>query len=112
MRKKGIDTPSEHKHSRKMSSKPSIKEPVIAEKISRKFNMPEDIIAGAPILTGYGSHIFCVENYKSIIEYTSNIVRIQTKLGRIHIVGKNLVIAYFRDDAMCILGDINSIEYH
>lgn len=112
MRKESIYRPSEHKHSKKAKTKPSIQEPVVAEKISRKFNISEDVIAGAPILTGYGHHRFCIENYKSIIEYTSNIVRIQTKLGRIHIIGKNLVIAYFRDDGMCIVGDINSIEYH
>lgn len=112
MLKRDRNKPSVHKHSKKPAVKPSMNEPVIAERISRKMNMTEDIIAKAPVLTGYGTHRFCVENYRSIIEYTDCIVRIQTKTCRIHIIGEKLVIAYFREDGMCVTGNIKSIEYH
>lgn len=101
-----------HRHSPKPDSKPSINEPVIAQKISHLFQIPDDMLASAPILTGYGSHRFCVENYRNIIEYTEEVIRIQTKTCRIHILGKRLVIAYFREDAMCVMGDISCVEYH
>ena len=74
--------------------------------------MSEDIIAGAPLLMGYGRGRLCIENYRNIIEYTDSLIRIQTKTGRIHIIGRNLVIAYFRDDGMCVVGEIGTIEYH
>ena len=61
---------------------------------------------------GYGRGRLCIENYRNIIEYTDSLIRIQTKTGRIHIIGRNLVIAYFRDDGMCIVGEIGTIEYH
>lgn len=101
-----------HKHAKGLSAKPSLREPVIADSISKRLHISEDVIAKAPIVTGYGTHRFCVENYRKIIEYTQEIIRIQTKLGRIHILGNNLVIAYFREDSMCVMGDISSVEYH
>lgn len=104
--------PAMHKHTKTMKAVPSDKEPQIADYISRKFQMSEDIIARAPLLMGYGRHRLCIENYRHIVEYTDELVRIQTKTGRIHVLGKGLVIAYFRDDGMCIVGNIESIEYH
>lgn len=112
MRGKHSLQPSKHRHSGKLSAAPSTGEPVIADAISKKLRIQEDIIAQAPIVMGYGTHRFCVENYRNIIEYTQELVRIQTKTVRIHIIGKNLVIAYFRDDGMCVMGDICAVEYH
>lgn len=112
VRKKNSLRPVRHKHMGKLDTCPSVNEPVIADSISKKLHIPEDILAQAPIVMGYGTHRFCVENYRNIIEYTQEIIRIQTKTVRIHIIGKNLVIAYFRDDGMCVMGDISSVEYH
>ncbi len=112
MKRKSIFRPTSHRHQKKLDANPSYSEPVIAESISKKLRISEDVIAKAPIVMGYGTHRFCVENYQNIIEYTQEIIRIQTKTGRIHIIGKNLVIAYFRDDGMCVMGDISSVEYH
>lgn len=112
MRNKSLLRPAKHKHSKKPDVSPSFKEPVIANALSTKLRISEDILAQAPIVMGYGTHRFCVENYRNIIEYTQDLIRIQTKTVRIHIIGKNLVIAYFRDDGMCVIGDISSVEYH
>ncbi len=112
MRSRGSMSPSRHKHSKKLNTVPSHSEPVIANALSKKLRISEDVLAHAPIVMGYGTHRFCVENYRNIIEYTQELIRIQTKTVRIHIIGKNLVIAYFRDDGMCVVGDISSVEYH
>lgn len=111
MKKKPIKI-EKHSHSKKMDTRVSTGEPVLAEKLSRKLKLSEDILAKAPIVMGYGSHRFCIENYRNIIEYTEERIRIQTKTGRIHLVGEKLVIAYFRDDGMCVMGNISSVEYY
>ena len=112
MRNRGSMHPPRHKHSKKLNTVPSHNEPVIADALSKKIHISEDVLARAPIVMGYGTHRFCIENYRNIIEYTQDLIRIQTKTVRIHITGKNLVIAYFRDDGMCVMGDISSVEYH
>lgn len=112
MRKKKAVLPSRHVHSKKMSTRPSYDEPHLANTISRKIKLSEDVLAGAPIVTGYGKQRFCIENYRNIIEYTEELIRIQTKSGKIHLIGKNLAIAYYRDDSMCVVGNIQAVEYH
>lgn len=81
------------------------------EELSNRLHLPADILAGAPIITATGRNELCLENYKGIIEFNSNLIRIQTKLCRICIEGKNLNILYFTEDEMKITGYINTIYY-
>lgn len=81
------------------------------EQISDTMHLPGDILAGAPILTVIGQRELYLENYRSIIEYTGDEIRIQTKTGRIHIMGKSLNINYYTGDSMKITGRIYQICY-
>lgn len=81
------------------------------EAVSEKMKLSSDILAGAPIVTVIGQTELSVENYKGIIEYTGDLLRIQTKTGRIHIEGKNLVIRQFSEDGMKVSGFIRIIQY-
>lgn len=83
----------------------------LMETISSGFNLPDDVIAGAPLLMATGKNQICVENYKGIIEYTGTLIRIQTKICKIVIEGKRLNIDYFTSDEMRISGYIDSIRY-
>jgi sporulation protein YqfC len=81
------------------------------EELSNRLHLPADMLAGAPIITATGRNELCLENYKGIIEFNNNLIRIQTKLCRICIEGKNLNILYFTEDEMKITGYINTIYY-
>lgn len=81
------------------------------ETVSDRMKLPSDILAGAPILIITGQTELSIENYKGIIEYTGDLLRIQTKTGRIHIEGKNLVIRNYTEDAMKVSGYISHIDY-
>ena len=74
-------------------------------------NMPKDVVLKVPILTVTGQMEVCVENYRGILEYTELLVRIQTKIGQIRIVGHALQIDYYTNDEMKITGEITSIDY-
>lgn len=111
-RKKDLAVPRKHKHHKGEDTTPAAREPVLAAIFTEKLNLTEDVLKKAPIVMGYGNRRFCIENYNNIIEYTKERVRIQTKTGRIHILGKNLMIAYYRDDGMCVIGEITAVEYH
>lgn len=75
-------------------------------------NMPKDVMLGVPILTMTGQTEVNVENYRGILEYTEWMIRVQTKIGQIKIVGKSLQIDYYTNDEMKITGHIDAIEYH
>ena len=91
--------------------KTNYKKQTYLEEISNHLHLPADIIAGAPIITATGRNELCLENYKGIIEFNGNLIRIQTKICRICIEGKHLNILYFTEDEMRITGYIEAIYY-
>lgn len=72
--------------------------------------MPPDVSMHVPILTLTGSHELIIENYRGILEYTDSLIRIQTKIGQMKIVGKCLNIEYYTNDEMQVTGNITCID--
>ncbi len=83
----------------------------IKTKIAEKLNIPEDISNGIPIVTVMGNNEVYVENYKGIIVYEKNCIKIQTKNCRITFKGKKLEIVYYTNVDMKITGELESICY-
>ena len=83
----------------------------VKSKIAEKLNIPEDISDGLPIVTITGKNEVYVENYKGIIEYENNRIKIQTKCSRIIFQGKNLQIQYYTNVDMKITGELETVTY-
>lgn len=81
------------------------------KKLSQAASLPKDVICHAPIVTIVGKEEMTLENYRGIIEYTDNLIRIQTKTGQIKIIGSTLNIEYYNNDEMKIIGRITCLEY-
>ncbi len=81
-------------------------------RITDAAGMPKDVLLGVPLLTIAGQSEACIENYRGILEYTDKLIRIQTKLGKIHVIGRNLQIEFYTNDEMKIIGHITVIEFH
>lgn len=81
-------------------------------RISDAAGMPKDVVLGSPLITVTGQSEACIENYRGILEYTDKLIRIQTKLGKIHVVGRKLQIEFYTNDEMKIVGHIMMIEFH
>jgi sporulation protein YqfC len=98
----GLDQKNKYKPDQKLS---------YLEELSNRLHLPADVLAGAPIITATGRNELCLENYKGIIEYNGNLIKVQTKLCKICIEGKQLNILYFTEDEMRITGYIQAIYY-
>ena len=81
-------------------------------RITDAAGMPKVVLLGVPLLTIAGQSEACIENYRGILEYTDKLIRIQTKLGKIHVIGRNLQIEFYTNDEMKIVGHITVIEFH
>ena len=73
--------------------------------------MPKDVVFVVPVITILGRNEICIENYRGIIEYTEQLVRVQTKSGQIRLTGKRLKIEYYTNDEMKITGYLESLEF-
>jgi sporulation protein YqfC len=85
--------------------------PTYLEELSSRICLPSDILAGAPVITATGRNELRLENYKGIIEYNGNVIKVQTKICKVCIEGKQLNILYFTEDEMRITGHIQAIYY-
>ena len=83
----------------------------VKEQMSEALNLPKDLTLGAVILTITGKHEAYVENYMSLIEYTENQIRIQTRTCKLEIHGTGLDIAYYTNEEMKITGELLEVKY-
>ena len=83
----------------------------VKEQMTEALNLRKDLTLGAVILTITGKHEAYVENYMSLIEYTENQIRIQTRTCKLEIHGKQLEIVYYTNEEMKITGELLEVKY-
>lgn len=81
------------------------------EQLSEGTQMTGDIIAGQPLITIVGRHSIKISNYQSILEYSTEQIRISTKKYPVTIRGETLCIEYFMKDEIKIVGNILGVLY-
>ena len=73
--------------------------------------LPKDLAKGEALIGLTGREEVYIENYKGILECTSEVVMIATGKCRIRIVGKNLKVNYYTNDEMKIEGFLQQILF-
>lgn len=84
------------------------KSKIIREKMGQILDMPLDMIKDYSRMTLIGNESVLIENYKGIIEYEDDVIRLSNKIC---ILGFKLFIDEITDDEILITGDIKSIEF-
>lgn len=82
----------------------------LKEKIITACNIPKDAALGFPITTIIGNREISIENYRGILEYNTELIKVLTKMGQIKISGIDLEIEYYTNDEMKIIGRFEGIE--
>ncbi len=83
----------------------------LKESMIESLQLPKDLMLGMPIVTVTGFHEAYIENYKGILEYSEEMILLQTKTCQIEIQGEKLHIMYYTNDEMKVEGMISSIQY-
>ena len=81
------------------------------EVIVESLKLPKDTMLGAAIVTVTGNREAFIENYKGIIEYTTESIILQGKNCKICFEGKRLAIDYYTNEDMKISGSIDAVRY-
>ena len=81
------------------------------ELIVESLKLPKDTMLGAAIVTVTGNREAFIENYKGIIEYTTESIVLQGKNCKICFEGKQLSIDYYTNEDMKISGSIDAVRY-
>lgn len=83
----------------------------VKENMVESLELPKDLMYGASIVTITGRREVLIENYKGILEYTEDYIKIQAKNVKLTVYGKQLSIEYYTSEDMKVIGFIKSIEY-
>lgn len=81
------------------------------EKIASKLEIPKDVILDLSKVIIVGAHDVTIENYRGIIQYDSELIRLNTKTGMVKISGLSLEITEISDEDISITGLISSVEF-
>jgi len=80
-------------------------------RIVKALELPSEIVLDLPRLSMIGNEELLVENYKGIIEYTPELLRLHTKTGILFVEGKSLCLKQVTTDQINITGCILHIRY-
>lgn len=99
------------KKMKKSVQKEEVEKNPIKRQVSELFEIPREIILNLPLVTVTGNREMSIENYKGVIEYTEEKIRINTSCGIMKIEGKNLFLKQITSEHILIIGIINKFEY-
>lgn len=88
-----------------------VKRNSIKHKISESLDLPKEIVMDIPNIKVIGDNEITIENHKGILEYSRELLRMNSVSGIIKISGQNLQIKEINQDDICINGQIFSIEF-
>ena len=83
----------------------------LKEKITEALELPKEIVLNVPRLTMIGNTNLVIENYKGIVEYASERIRVNTGTGTIRITGNGLVLKEITSEDILVDGDILGLEF-
>ncbi len=81
------------------------------EKLTNMLDVPQEIVLDVPKLVLDSNTSLWIENYKGIITYDENTVKINTNQFIITILGNHLEIDSMTTEELSISGEIASVEY-
>ncbi len=80
-------------------------------RINNFLDIPKEIISNETKLTIVGFREILIENYKNILEYEENFVKINTYTGCVSLWGVNLRLRQMAKEDIIIEGAIEKIDY-
>lgn len=83
----------------------------IKKKIINIFELPKEVILNLPLISIIGSEEINIENYKGVIEYNLERIRINTSCGVLKIEGKKLSLKQITAENISVNGLISKLEY-
>lgn len=83
----------------------------IKRNITDAMELPREVVLNLPLITVTGNEEVFVENYKGIIEYNEETVRVNTSCGVLRIEGRNIYIKNMSAENIIVTGTILRLEY-
>ncbi len=80
-------------------------------RINNLLDLPQEVISNEPKITIVGFKEVLIENYKNILEYEENFIKVNTYTGCVSFWGVNLKLRQMAKEDIIIEGFIEKIDY-
>lgn len=83
----------------------------LLDKINESVNLPSGILSGMVHIELNSNNELIIDGRHSVIEYSDNLIRVNTNKGIVKIIGINLEIVTMCDSCLEICGTIKCFEF-
>ncbi len=81
------------------------------QRIADALDVPLNVLSDIPRIELMGKSNLSIENFRGILDYGENSVKVNTTVGIVEIKGQNLFIESITDEGILIKGSIESIVF-
>ncbi|MDW7675910.1 MAG: sporulation protein YqfC [Bacillota bacterium] len=82
----------------------------LKEAFSKLLEMPSDVILDMPKIIMVGNIQLYIENHRGIVSFSQEKVEIAVSLGKVEVIGSNLVIRGIFTDEIMLEGKIDVVQ--
>ena len=79
--------------------------------MTEALELPKEIMLNLPLISLVGREEVTIENYKGILEYGEEVVRISTAAGILRLQGQGLCLKQLSAECMVVTGKVESIQF-
>lgn len=101
----------EMKNKKKKEKAPSKPKRLLRERIAENLELPKEIILNIPKMILLGNKSIIIQNYKGILEYEPDRIKINTASGILRICGDKLLIKEISSEDIAVEGGIKLVEF-
>ena len=87
------------------------KQDKVKREVTAALALPKEIVLNLPLITLYGNEELNLENYKGVVEYTAEVIRISTSKGILKIEGRGLLLKQVTSENISVTGGIVKVEF-
>lgn len=83
----------------------------LRKNVTEALELPKEIMLNLPLISLIGREEVTIENYKGILEYGEETVRIGTAAGILRLDGRGLCLKQLSAECMVVTGQIESLAF-
>lgn len=79
--------------------------------MTEALELPKEIMLNLPLISFIGREEVSIENYKGILEYGEETVRVSTATGILRLTGSGLCIKQLSAECLVVTGRVEKMEF-
>lgn len=87
------------------------RKPSFLSRAENALDIAQGTLNSLPNITLYGTGALDIDNFKSLLDFSSDSVRVNTSDGIVRIDGINLHLAFMTDESISVKGEIKNLSF-